>query len=156
MKILIIEDDPKHFADANAFFFGREGITELVVVKTFDDARPHLFDSEYLKRKAADGVISDVTFPRWYLSKKPLQIGVAIMSLCQKRGIPCVLNTDGYHHNDELDWICTLGRELDWPEIVDCGNHPDQRIETKDWDLAWSTLQELMAAKAVTTAVGAP
>lgn len=148
MKLLIIEDDPKHFADANAFFFDREGIDELVVVKTFSDSLLHIKGSDYYKIKAADAVISDIHFPEMLPSGEPLPIGVAVMVLCQQLHTPCILNTDSYHHSEQLNWICDLGRELGWPVIVDCGVHADIRIATKHWGSAWGWLQELLAQKA--------
>lgn len=157
-KILIIEDTPKHIDDAKAFFAQLKGSGEVTDTE-------FLFEETCLKATSAvtsaptpDGVITDIHFP--VLAKhmvrreddiaftKPQPCGVAIMVICQSRGIPCVFNTAGYHHGIDNQWICALGREVGWPGIVDASQEMTGEAERKNWRGAWDALKEEMERKA--------
>ena len=153
-NILLIEDSEKHRKDA--FTFLRENISfkmNLEVAYTFEEA------CEYLLRtsnKEISGVISDIYFPeneRKNDSNQP--IGVAIMSICRELNIPCILNTDGYHHAQGYGWINSLQNFLKLPEMVDNLGAPGMegkdevkvKAETKNWKRAFTDLWTLIGEK---------
>lgn len=138
MKLLVIEDDQSHLATAKKFFAGQYDI-EVVYSGTYSYAEGFL--------GKVDGVISDIYFP---LSANPMwrqeePIGVAIMVLCRERGIPCVLNTAGYHHGSKYEWITQLIRALRMPEIVDASDDDFKEANTKNWQGALDALRQQIA-----------
>ncbi len=143
MKILVIEDDAKHVADAKQFFASQEGI-EVVYVSTMHGAIEHLMPG------MVDGVISDIYFPFAPYSKyqgdtytTPEPIGVSVMMICWERGIPCTLNTAGYHHGPKYQWIHELSLALRWPGIIDASRDLFKDAPEKRWDLAFKLLKWL-------------
>jgi len=162
-KILVIEDNPQHVADANAYFLqlmltGEITDTEFIYKKYLKDALPFLGGAQFPQLdwdksedylecpdRMVDGVISDIEFPLNAAHRTPFQIGVGVMCVCRERGIPCILNTSHWHHGETIDWICQLGRRLRWPEIVDGPEVNIGEATQKNWALAWRSLQKEMA-----------
>lgn len=137
MRILVVEDAPKHLADAKKFFAAQLGVEVVCYARDLEEAW------QYLDREKVDGVISDVYFPasdpyRVY----PEAFGVAVLIACTERKIPCVLNTAGYHHGDKYEWITLLVRTLKLPEIVDASRDRHAEAETKNWERALRALKE--------------
>lgn len=150
MKIVVIEDDPKHLKDAKEFFQNKE--IEVVFMTSFCGFRDYI--SRYMDlNKEVDfaGVISDIFFP-YSDSGQTESIGVGVLMICQKLGIPCVLNTAGNHHGSRYQWISTVVNMLklynilvDMPFTSDA----DRTIEapTKNWQSAYNRLVELIERK---------
>jgi len=103
-KILVIEDNQKHLADAKAFFADKSE-----------------YDVEYLVNgqqaidclksggaKRYTYVITDLFMP---LSEGfPLEqpIGLGIFMMCKEQGVRCIINTSGYHHGQKYQWVYSL------------------------------------------------
>lgn len=146
-KILVIEDNEKHLNDAKAFFANIDDV-KVTFIEDFEPIEdtiegwslPTFFD-------LFDGVISDIFFPRFANSKEWGQeepIGVGVMILCKELGKPCILNTAGYHHGSKYQWILTLQRSLDLPDMVDaCGDYFKEADE-KNWERALAELRKLI------------
>jgi len=143
LNILVIEDNEKHLEDAERFFVIHCGRVNVIFAKTYWEA------AEYLDAAKVDGIISDIHFPRndhpnW---SQPEPIGAMVMVLCRERKIPCILNTDGYHHGSRNQWICDLQRSLGLPEIVDASTDYRKEAETKNWKKAYEKLLEEISKK---------
>jgi hypothetical protein len=156
-KILVIEDNAQHHADAKEFFGKIEGF-EFIFAKNFTDAvclteeeqgdsyaerTPNL--AERLKRY--DGIITDLHFPIGNMvgnhPNSVHQIGIGIMLTAFYADIPCVAITDQNHHGEGLQWITTLYRL--------CGERKYRMCDVdwlkdgkKDWDAAWEYLLRIM------------
>jgi hypothetical protein len=153
MKILVIEDSEKHINDAREFFQNIPEI-EVVYVKSFRDligysgTKIEEGAQQYLRVGKVDGVISDIYFPYdvspngYWQQEEP--VGVMVMMLCRKHGIPCVLNTAGYHHGSKYQWIFELQGELGLERIVDASGDYFKEAETKNWPLAYKRLQDIL------------
>ncbi len=146
MKILVIEDNPKHLADAKKFFEQIENV-EVVFAEDHESAVGDLGHELPSKLKEYDGVISDIYFPlvkgsNTYGQEEP--IGVSIMLYCKELGIPCVLNTAGNHHGSRYQWICSLQRSLRLPEITDASGDHFKDAEVKNWEGAFNKLSKLL------------
>ncbi|OHA89755.1 MAG: hypothetical protein A3C70_00650 [Candidatus Zambryskibacteria bacterium RIFCSPHIGHO2_02_FULL_43_14] len=138
MKILVIEDTPKHRDDAKRFFAGESGVTA-IYSSDWGGAK------RFLEEKGkVDGVISDIYFP--YLNdsiwSEPEPVGVYVMILCRERRIPCVLNTDGNHHGKRLQWIHEMIGHLGLPAMIDTGQ---DKAESKNWSQAFEALKTIIA-----------
>ncbi|MBI2624490.1 response regulator [Candidatus Parcubacteria bacterium] len=136
MRILVVEDDAKHLADAEKFFASQVGVKVVCYARNLEEAW------QYLDREKVDGVISDVYFPASDLYRSTEAFGVAVLIACTERKIPCVLNTAGYHHGDKYEWITRLVRTLKFPEIVDASRDRHAEAETKNWERALRALKE--------------
>jgi hypothetical protein len=108
---------------------------------------------KYLEQGKIDGVISDIFFP-YHKREKGACCGVAVMTLCMERTIPCIMITDAHHHSDLLQWICSLQRGFCLPEFVDVctitNSHtgeylPGLRYGMKNWEEALRVLQKLIS-----------
>lgn len=151
MKILVIEDNAQHLADAKAFFSAHPEV-QVVYARTYVEAGRYVdfWAGEAEQAGKVDGIISDIYFP--LLRNNPTwaqeePIGVAVMVLCRECGIPCVLNTAGYHHGSRYEWITQLVRTLRprAPEIVDASSDYFAEAGKKNWEQAFSQLQEVIA-----------
>ena len=136
MRILVIEDTSKHLNDAKLFFAEQAGVA---VIYSSDLGGAERF----LEKGKVDGVISDIYFPYRNNSiwDQPEPVGVYVMMLCQKRQIPCVLNTDGNHHGPRLQWIHDMLGRLGLPAMVDTSS---DKAETKHWQQAFDSLRALI------------
>jgi len=144
MRILVIEDNERHIADAKNFFDGQTDV-EVEYASNMETALPHL------KPDAVDGVISDIIFPYdgSRRSYKPNGAqGAIIAALCHERVIPCVLITDSSHHSENNNWVCGTARSLHLPELIDCVRNPGDpmAVKGKRWEDALITLHRLIEA----------
>jgi hypothetical protein len=165
LRILVIEDDPKHLQDAKDFFSTIEiDVTYRESYEPFNYMTrintPHLYDdfSKY------DGVISDIYFPE-FLGKETQPIGVSVMFQCKLMNIPCILCTAGHHHGLHYQWIHDMWVGLQnagWkeiPRIIDSmygkehlqeEGEKGEQIVTKGWAIAWMALQKQLEEKSKT------
>lgn len=134
-KILVIEDNAKHLADAKAFFADKPE-----------------YDVEYLVNgqqaidclksggaKRYTYVITDLFMPlsEGYPMEQPIGLGIFIM--CKEQKVRCIINTAGYHHGQKYQWVHSL------PGIImrdSWGGDKEAEGETKHWgkcleDLTW-------------------
>ncbi|KKT14907.1 MAG: hypothetical protein UV94_C0006G0071 [Parcubacteria group bacterium GW2011_GWC1_43_30] len=134
MKILVIEDDPKHMTDAKQFFASQTGVEVSYLKRT-----PYhpVYDGRELQPGKYDGVLCDI-----YFYDEPH--GVAVMMTCRERNIPCIMVTAGYHHGDRYNWICMMARELRCPEMVDASSDREKEADRKDWAEAFGQLKKLI------------
>ena len=142
MKILVVEDNPKHQRDVRAFLKTVAGI-EPVYAWSLESAIDNL--------DAVDGVLCDIFMPlmdaqRGQEAAHPM--GVAVLMMARERKIPCVLVTAGYHHGSKYQPVCDFQRWLDAPEIVD-GSHGEIEAETKDWPRGLEVLQALITKRSI-------
>ena len=136
MKILVIEDSSKHLRDAAKFFSTQHPEIKIEYVTSIDprwDIKPGAFD----------GVISDIFFPPKGCSQEE-PVGVAVMIICRELGIPCILNTTGYHHGPRYDWIVSLQRAIGLPNMVDATEDRYAEAETKNWAGALEALMRVV------------
>jgi hypothetical protein len=152
MRILIIENDPKHLADAREAFGQMAGVEAdyaTCFVGLLQGVRDRMPFFNRKRLEDYDGVISDVFFPGSemapYDNDEPC--GVGVMMLCYAKKKPCVLITAGWHHGVRYDWICQLQRELSLPDMVDGSDDHDKEAGTKDWVRAYRRLQAVMQGK---------
>lgn len=147
-KILVIEDDPKHKKDAQAFFKGKPDV-EAVYASMYSEAEKIMFNSDEKTRKRIkgniDGVISDIYFPlsserngQW---NQPEPIGVRVAVELSQLGIPFVLNTAGYHHGRRYEWIHQFAADQDWI-LIDVYGDYELDNDSKNWASAYEALEE--------------
>lgn len=169
-KILVIEDNKKHLEDAKKYLADKnvevlyastmqeakelykEEVQDMEAVDALNDQldEGNINKDEYSKKYAktiryearVDGIISDIYFPLTDTAPydKPEPIGVQIALEAKQLGIPCVLNTAGYHHGTKYEWICQLARSQKWP-LIDASQDRNKEADTKNWDRAWEKLQ---------------
>lgn len=193
LKILVIEDNPKHLKDAEKFFASRKDVEAQFAINYREAARVlygheegflyTLDGAEYLnepllearlvgvKRNSEfDGVITDIFFPlqplkesnglspelkKYYKKRyaemaKPRPLGVRIAIELDKLDIPFVFVTSLFHHGSDLQWICELQRELDWPEMIDYydrDSRGEREADSKDWQKALKALRDEIEAR---------
>jgi hypothetical protein len=75
-----------------------------------------------------DGIITDVHYPDLMVKAPdsfvdPPPNGTAIVALCFRLSIPCVICTDVHHHHSQ--WIRNFGRQLSTPVVDDKNEAPD-------------------------------
>jgi hypothetical protein len=152
MRILVIEDDPKHIADAKEFFAGYPDIRVSYVSELYEAFGYLGFTQTYqgpheIEEPSVDGVISDIFFNSGHPYGRrgadgPL--GVVTFFLCKQRGIPCVLNTAGFHHGDKYQWIHELAMWGALPKMIDAAFSPNEEAVAKNWERAFEGLMELI------------
>lgn len=156
LRILVVEDTPKHLEDA--IRVGQELGVEVITRTCFADAVKFLTWSGGGK---VDGVISDIFIPfsspeeaeRGHEGKLiPDQpCGLGITAIAEAIGIPCVLCTSGHHHGDKFQWITSVGRfvtskrkasscwdMVDGKQSGGLGINAD--APTKDWEVAFGSI----------------
>jgi CheY-like chemotaxis protein len=118
MRILIIEDKPKHILSAEKF--AKECGKEVVIVKSYDEAEKALCGEDRFGRgepvKNFEVVLTDMMLPASltgignYDKKKAVEgteqpYGLSLMMLAMRTGVKAVgLLTDGGHHDHPLTW----------------------------------------------------
>lgn len=157
-KILVVEDNPKHLADARAFFDKVEGV-EVYYATAYDEAVENYIDEnvrdENLGYKLVkntqrvDGVITDIYLPLGarFVGRKNDEdpVGLLVAAKCHMEDMPFVFCTAGYHHGVKYNWINMLQRTMHWPEMIDVYSYDDeQEADQKPWDEAYTTLKELV------------
>jgi len=149
VKVLVIENDPAHIADAKEFFQSKP-FAKVTYAKSLREAVPNMqsmnardITLEGLKRY--DLILSDIHFslnPHCPEVSDEYQIGVGILFACSQFKIPCVLVTDKGHHNTSLEWIYQLLCGLKMDNIVDSYDGK------KKWEDAWNkVLMEMVRMK---------
>lgn len=140
MKILVVEDNPKHQRDVRAFLKTVAGI-EPAYAWSLEGAITEM------NTRVVDGILCDIFMPLMDAQRgqeAPHPIGVAVLLLAHERGIPCVLVTAGYHHGSKYQPVCDLQRWLGVPEIID-GSYDEIESENKDWPKGLEVLRALIA-----------
>lgn len=146
MKILLVEDQSSHMAEAEAVLraTGVEYVTASDEYGAMEILREHRLYGDII-----EGVITDIFIPHAnfspYHREADQPCGLAVALEAERLGLPFVLCTAGYHHGAKYDWICGMGRLRGWPEIID--GHPEEdeyyaEVEHKDWQKALDVLQE--------------
>jgi|SRR6185369_2406269 len=148
LKILVVEDTPKHMADA--LRVAAEMGIEVVTATNAEDAGRAMrklkgYDEheKLVYTPQVDGVVTDIFLPLaerepYNHAKSPCGIKVAFQA--QNAGILFELCTDGYHHGAELEWIAELGVELGWPYMIDGGQKHGDVSPSKPWRRAFESL----------------
>lgn len=116
LRILIVEDDPRHREDAVAAV--SQAGHAAVCASTYGNAN-YAIDK-------VDAVLSDVHFPYSNTLDResgqdytePTACGLAVAMLCEKRGLPFVLCTDGHHHGNKAQWVFDFCGVAGW-DIVE-------------------------------------
>jgi len=159
-KILIVEDGEQHRKDAQEYFNGLEGQTELVFATYFGSAHSSIY-AHQTGEQHFDGAIVDIYMPQ----SRPKEIdprmppmvaehfrgmsenlepcGVGLAALLEKLKVPFVLNTAGYHHGTKYEWIHNTCGDLNWP-LVDVSGDYNTEAPRKNWERAYTTLERLM------------
>jgi len=159
-KILIVEDTPKHRADAEAFFRGLEEKVEVVYATCYDQAYSLLYKRANTSK--IDGAIVDIYMPIGNAAsmgsideRMPQDLkdhirdnatnlepaGVGLANILQKYNVPFVLNTAGYHHGTKYAWIAGLCKVMEW-DLVDSGRDYSKDAATKNWEKAYQLLEK--------------
>ncbi len=138
MRILIVEDDPQHMAEAVSVM--EAAGHEVLQATNLYEAMEHLpkiqtksYDGSqyvYWMRDRFDGVITDVHFPPAPVSDLPEGVergvdctdntdpntpcGIIVATACDKTGLPFVICTSGWHHGNRHAWIWTLCGVAKW------------------------------------------
>jgi len=128
IKILVIENTPKHLKDAKVFFSNMEGYeftyTESLceAISLNGDEYEAICDrwgeeaTLFQRLSRYDGIITDINFPNYSNRTKGIgsgidaPIGVAIILFANLNNIPCVGITDTYHHSNSMQWATTFLR----------------------------------------------
>ncbi len=161
-RLLVIEDDPNHLADAKSVFGDVEGL-DVLYAEDGKQARKAFgvsnFTSLYGLQDIVDGVITDLFFP---LAPGEFRVeavnegpnGLIIGALCQRAGIPYVICTSGYHHGSKYEWASQMSSAMagDAPIFVDCDPGRGRDGETnydgesphKPWREAYEILKDLV------------
>ena len=144
MKILVVEDNQQHIDSAKKFF-AEKGI-EMWSTETLKGFISAIGDDHY------DGVLSDVYFSydgKYFPDEVPA--GVAVLFICQSKGIPCVLVTAGFHHGKKYQWIHHMLGEMRLPSMADVDNsnseEPEAEAPVKDWARALNSLTKIINRK---------
>ncbi len=147
-KILVIEDDEKHIADAKEFFKEIKD-WEVTYATNYEEASKIMFEDPHRFERGKgnlDGIISDIYFPlnsrpKFEEEKQPIGVRVKIES--GEMGVPCVLNTAGYHHGAKYEWINGLAYFQRWKiidvEPLDPGKEDESNY--KNWKEAYEELK---------------
>ncbi len=154
-RILVIEDNQKHRADAKAFFAdkpeykvdyagsGIGGIHTLVGGSQINAPLEWLKNNGYIKTRHV-GVITDVFMP-WDSSHftQEAPIGFTIAKLCLDMSIPVVMNTTANHHGKNFQWMNELLPILgfDRKQLID-GNDVLDLVDREEWSKAFDTERE--------------
>ena len=128
IKILVIEDNPKHLKDVQDLLEDRiaQGVPlEVNYVSTLDVANEKLANNQYA------GIMSDVFFPNKEGDYETAN-GVEIMQYAFDNGLPFVLVTSLYHHDSKVDPISWQAREKGM-ELIDLDRTQDELNNQKNW-----------------------
>lgn len=136
MKILVVEDNPKHLADAIAFFKAKN--IEIVTAVSHNSAIAKL---KSLKEEDDWRAIIDIFLPWQDGGAADDPLGLIVEAECKRRDIKSVLCTAGYHHGPKYAWIYHLTHALGWERPIDSGNDYHREAEKKGWNGAFETLQ---------------
>ena len=162
IRILVIEDQKKHQQDAKRFFAAHPEV-EIKYRHDFNEVMRDIGftrrcgsgyydDSEYRTAPhdpGMDGVISDIYFPPDEFEPEISEAsGVVVALICREKGIPCVLNTEGWHHGLKYQWIAHLAKDGLFPIFFASSRKMGkEEAVTKNWEGAFGKLCELIKAK---------
>ena len=148
MRILIVEDSASDMATAVEIIrtAGHEAIEATNALEGVNELQPRVGSPKI------DGVITDLFMPDGApdldelsgigVADQPRGLSVALRA--EQLGIPFIICTAGYHHGTKYNWICQLGRQRSWPEMVDSATDRDDLFTTegpsKDWQKALDIL----------------
>lgn len=145
MRILVVEDNPELMKAAVAAIQAANAEHEVVQATNFLEACDGLLDWPGVDAVITDLFICDGSFVA--IKDEPNQPrGLGVVLIAREKKVPCVVCTAGFHHGSKYNWICKIGRELDWPEMVD---QPldlynfETESQSKDWEKALETLFRL-------------
>jgi len=160
MNLLVVENNKRHIASAKKFFAEKgiqakfvetlESFNKSLPCNTYDPVLGEMSEKSFnedLRLHGYDGVLSDIFFPNddeEYTDEVPA--GVAVLFICQSRGIPCVLVTDGYHHGKKYQWIHYMLNELRLPLMID-NMGDDSEAPEKNWAMALKSLASVIGHK---------
>lgn len=151
MKIMVVEDNPKHLQDAVRVLkaAGVDVVTAISFAGIWSKDGVKMFDivggetnSELRYPPLVDGVITDIYLPRGHGSPEKFAhsdfaYGLHVAAKARRSGIPFVFCTDGYHHAAQFQWVDDLIELLGWPQMVD----ELTRDGEKNWGEALKRLQ---------------
>ncbi len=149
MRILVVEDDPKHMTDAVNCLqaAGHEVIQQTNAIDAV----------QLLGCSRIDGVITDLFLPDGvsglpYPDEPDQPRGLAVVLIAKYEEIPCIICTAGYHHEVKYNWINWLLPSLGLFPMIDSVHlkiPKDQQGESasKDWKRALENLLATIEAK---------
>lgn len=149
MKILIIEDTPRHLEDAVRIITAAGH--EVITATNWADAERSLIEwgdisSNKPVAEMIGGVISDLHYPIYEddPETKGYPNGLLTLASCKEMNIQCVICIAGYHHGDKYDWAHRMVRAMKGV-MVDSYIGPDKNkeMETKRWKDALEVLIHL-------------
>ncbi len=151
-KILVIEDNQKHLADAKAFFADKPEYQVEYHDSNIMLTIGNLIGRFYLKSRrdkidfGYDGVITDLFFP-WHEEKYPLEVpaGMGIAMFCNEHQIPCVVNTSGGGHGQRSRWATDILRSMNFPLFAE--GFEDDEVAQKKWPQVVEQLDYLINEK---------
>ncbi len=154
MKILVIEDQEKHLADAKEFFAGIQGYEFFFATSLLDVVNLGSRQTDYVGNgedlpnilSSFDGVITDYHFAVGDRSNGGMDshrpIGMMIMLTAFLLGIPAIGVTDKDHHQSHLQWFTSFYKTFPMQErrfMRDiCNLDEDGR---KKWGSAWELIK---------------
>jgi len=138
MRVLVIEDNPKHLEDAKAFFMNTEYVVNYVT--NGEQAMQLLADKggfhDEPQAPQFRFVVTDLYLPLNSQFPEEQPIGIGIAMLCKQQGVRCVICTAGHHHGKRYEWISNLHRSaLSLPMVTSDSVVPerDGEAESKFW-----------------------
>lgn len=129
-RILIVEDNAKHLADA-VTVVEKAGFQAITV----QDLRSA---NDKLDHEVFDGVLTDLFFSFLLGETSEEPNGLIVAATCKRIGVRCVVCTDGYHHGEKYKWSWKMLRAMGGIGMVDYVNwdNYEEEAETKNWQEA--------------------
>jgi CheY-like chemotaxis protein len=152
-RVLLVEDNIDHRQDAVAAL--KDAGVDFEIACNLEEALERLDHVRTLGYCRLDGVLSDIFIPDCGApGRVVVPGGVSVALRAEELGIPFIFCTSGYHHGDQFHWICMLGRQRRWPEMIDrippsitlrkAGHPPSNGNGSKNWRRAIEVLQTLI------------
>ena len=175
IDLLVVEDNPRHLADARAYFTEVSSRAQVPVQVTYATNLAEAL--QHTGQKKFDGVLTDIFMPtglepatdkaeierlyamliqivkhcerdaarQWLNGNVPPPAGVAVVEKAESQGVPHVMVTDTYHHGASANPVCAWYREKR-REIVD--NRDDAPAGSpKRWQQAYTLLIQIIDAQ---------
>ncbi len=140
-KILIIEDNQKHLADARKLLEERVS-TGAIGSVTYADTLSRAMDS--LRTENYDGIISDVFFHQESGGLEE-QYGTHVAEHCLSLGLPVILATSTWHHGERTQPVHVWADKREM-SLIDSGTG-NKESESKNWEGAYLALTYLIEGK---------
>lgn len=142
--LLLIEDNPKHLADAKVLLEDR---VKVGAINGVDYATNLTEAEELLRTRKYDGIISDVFFPK-EAGGIEQQMGTTIGQYALDHKIPFVLVTSTHHHGYKTEpvnqWISERGMKL--IDVIDQVDARYGEAVSKKWDCGYVSVLYLKEA----------